>query len=50
MENDRDLMEIVKDMILNGKSSWDLQFFLEDIPFIVTVSISSMEDKNTDDQ
>jgi len=50
MENDRDLVAIVRDMILNGKSRATFEFFLEDIPFIVTIGISSMEDRNVNEQ
>ena len=49
MENDRDLVEIVRDMIMNGQSRATFEFFLEDIPFIVTIGISSIEDKRVDE-
>ena len=49
MESDSDLVKIVRGMIIGGKSSADFQFLLEDIPFVVTVSISSPEDKKPDE-
>jgi len=50
MENSSNLIEIVREMILAGKSNADFQFYLEDIPFVVTVEISCMEKNNPDGQ
>ena len=50
MENGSNLMEIVREMLLADKSHADFQFYLEDIPFVVTIGISGMEEKKPDEQ